>query len=673
MLKATLSQKFILQVLLVLFLGQFVILFSSYRHDKGEMEEGTRQKALLSAKLLSTTSATALSTFDFTYLGMVMDEVVKDEDVSEVSLHDANNIQVFKKKNPVASLKTGIIELPVRSGVDVVGKLVLRYSLDPSMEKVFHHLITTLVLQIVVFVVLGLLIYYFFNRDVGRRISVISGCLDRITEGDLTQRVQFRQQDEISLIANGLNFLVERLASNISRIKSLSGSVASTSIRLTGNFQAVEERLIRQHESTEQISMAVQDASASQIHIIENSNSLLDLSNENTLSLSEIGGASAEIAVEVDSLNVNAATYQKTVVELGLSARNVAVVAAKASRAVEDASSSVESASTSVREIETVVKESSELSAHTTRVISEKGMGAVSEVMTSMHRIEHLVDALTSSISRLGNKSKDIAGIVLVIRQITDQTKLLALNASIIAAQAGEHGKSFAVVANEMKNFSDRTADFTRDIEDIIISIQHEIGSAVQETKQTSEIVHEGGRVAAKAGGALEEILESSRRSTEMVERIEQATADQSRSLEQILMAIRELQKVNAALNDATVDQEAGTARLIEGIGTINEAIEKTRRATEEQASTIDSIVGNLGVANEKTAEIVSASSEQQAVNDAIRSSLEQVVQVNVSTLAELRGASAAITEISDEIGLLHKEIKMFRTVEDAVPNPSAV
>ncbi|KAF0221056.1 MAG: methyl-accepting chemotaxis sensory [Geobacteraceae bacterium] len=656
-----LSIKFIFRVFLILVVGQIVVFFWLYSNTNRMFTDDLRHKVTVASKLLSVASARSLTDYDFTYLGLIMDETLKDVDINEIELVDKSGVSVMKKSEK-ASGKNQKVTIPVKNGTEEVGKLYVQFAHNRVSGETFRQLSTAFALLSAVNLVLFILVNLFFKKDVGNRIISICSSINKVTEGDLTQCIGNGGSDEIGTIINGFDFLVKRLSLTIGKFKTISGNVSTTTSDMNTKFTGIINVINQQQCSTEEISIAVKDASQAQKQIIDNSNRLLDLSNDNTLALSEIGAASNEIAAKVDELNSNISSYHATVNELNQSAINVASMANNASKAVKEASTSVENVNDSVKEIERVVKESTELSVQTTAVISEKGIASVSEAIESMHQIESFVDSLVNSITRLGSKSKDIAQIVSVINEITDQTKLLSLNASIIAAQAGEQGKSFAVVANEMKLLSEKTAGFTREIENITIAIQHEINNVVQETNKTSITVQDGSRIVEKAGDALQEILASSQKSTGMVELIERATIEQSHNLEQIVIAINKLQKLNFEVNRATVEQEKNTTYLVGGIGAIKDAIETTRRATEEQATTLESIVWNLGLANEKTAGIAAASAQQQTVNEAIIDSMDKVIKVSFRTINEVKDASLALSTINTEVEVLSKEIKMFQT-----------
>jgi methyl-accepting chemotaxis protein len=152
--------------------------------------------------------------------------------------------------------------------------------------------------------------------------------------------------------------------------------------------------------------------------------------------------------------------------------------------------------------------------------VAEDGARVVGETIDSMKRIEHAVGSGSQSVRSLGARSEQIGKVIQVIGDIADQTNLLALNAAIEAARAGEHGRGFAVVADEVRKLAERTATATKEVTDVIGQIQQETRDAVTRIDQGAEQVRAGVGLAARASEGLTRIVESVRQTRSMVERI---------------------------------------------------------------------------------------------------------------------------------------------------------
>ena len=204
----------------------------------------------------------------------------------------------------------------------------------------------------------------------------------------------------------------------------------------------------------------------------------------------------------------------------------------------EDTSMAVGRIDSTIKEIEDKAVASTELSEQV-KSDAEVGAAAASKTIEGMSRIKEIVTESAEVIQRLGVKSKEIGDIINVINEITDRTNLLALNASIIAAQAGEYGKGFAVVADEIKRLAEQTAQSTVEISGHIGGIQSMVEDVVQANEMGKWSAEDGVRLSIEAGDALRKILESTGKSSEMSMHIAEATVNQSKETKLVLSSIK--------------------------------------------------------------------------------------------------------------------------------------
>ncbi|HKK20007.1 MAG TPA: methyl-accepting chemotaxis protein, partial [candidate division Zixibacteria bacterium] len=168
----------------------------------------------------------------------------------------------------------------------------------------------------------------------------------------------------------------------------------------------------------------------------------------------------------------------------------------------------------------------------------------VGDTINGMQRIADVVRISADSIGKLAKSADQIGEIISVIDDIADQTNLLALNAAIEAARAGEQGRGFAVVADEVRKLAERTGKATGEITDMIKGIQGETTEAVQSMESGISEVDNGRQLADSAGGSLTEIVSMSQRVMDMVQQIATATEEQSSAAEQISRNIEHISSV---------------------------------------------------------------------------------------------------------------------------------
>jgi methyl-accepting chemotaxis protein len=264
-------------------------------------------------------------------------------------------------------------------------------------------------------------------------------------------------------------------------------------------------------------------------------------------------------------------------------------------------------------------------------------------------------------IQRLGARSVDIEKVLSVIRDVTEQTNLLSLNAAILAAQAGEYGKSFSVVADEIRALSERTASSTREIGGIVKTIQRDIKDTVYSIDEARLKVDEGNGLVVKVGEALREILTASIQSTDMTKAIERATGEQAIGLRQITSAVEDIRKVMNSVAKSTKEQENALSYLLEGVGDVKEVAELSKRGAGEQAEGTRIISRNIELANERIQQINKNVANQKKLNKEIIAAMESVNAIGAATANDTEEVSSSLKTLFLEIENLRQEMEIFK------------
>jgi methyl-accepting chemotaxis protein len=217
-------------------------------------------------------------------------------------------------------------------------------------------------------------------------------------------------------------------------------------------------------------------------------------------------------------------------------------------------------------------------SATETTKMAHEGEGIVNGSIKEVRAIADTVNESSRIMSSLGEQSKQIGDIIGVIRDIADQTNLLALNAAIEAARAGEQGRGFAVVADEVRKLAERTSGATTEIEAMIGGIQHEVGLAIRSMNDGTKRVAVGVEFASKAGDALHSIVGSVQDLQAMVHQIASATEEMSSTSDQISSDIEAI---------ASVSKETSSS---------SEHIARSASDLAELSSTLQRLVGRFSV-----------------------------------------------------------------------------
>ncbi len=303
-----------------------------------------------------------------------------------------------------------------------------------------------------------------------------------------------------------------------------------------------------------------------------------DLTVKTTVSEDITGAIADSVNYAIDELRSLVTTINETSEQVSSSAQETQTTARHLADAAEQQAQQISSATSAINQIvssmDIVSKDSAESAdvAERSVKIASRGAEVVRETISGMDSIRDQIQETSKRIKRLGESSQEIGSIVELINDIAEQTNILALNAAIQAASAGEAGRGFAVVADEVQRLAERSTSATKRIETLVQTIQSDTNEAVNSMEQTTAEVVAGARLAEDAGSALGDIERVSHDLSALIQSISSAARAQSAAATDVSVSMNAIQEI-------TSQTSQGASQTADSIGTLAQLASDLRRS----------------------------------------------------------------------------------------------
>jgi len=307
----------------------------------------------------------------------------------------------------------------------------------------------------------------------------------------------------------------------------------------------------------------------------------------------------------------------------------------------------------------------SALASENVRNQAQQGLRSMADTIQAMQEIEKSNDESFEAISRLAHHSARVGEFLNVIREVVEQTNLLSLNASIIAAQAGERGRAFAVVAEEVRSLARRTSASTKEIEDLVVNIQKETSAVQHSVTLGKDKVKEGVKISSQANAALVMIDRSAEEASRMGASIASAVSEQAVAIRNITEeSEKNLERVRQ-ITLTTEHQQEGTSQIVKNLEQMRELAHRINASAQEQAKGNRVYLKSVMDDSERTQQLMKEASEQIAI---ARLAVDAVKQIE--TLIDFNAVESR--KIMDGFRLMTGLIDRYRMGRPAEPSGEA-
>lgn len=519
----------------------------------------------------------------------ILDLAVAQKDAEAIKLMWANLPQANAEKVAIDKLQQSKIEIGKQTSHD-------NQALAASTTR---FMISIVIVAVIAAIGLGV----FIAKIIGNPIQELSQVADKLSAGDVNVSIKAKSKDEIGDLSRSMDSMLTTLKSLIEEDGGAALEAAAQkdlSIRVQLEYQGVYEKMKNNIN-------ALLDALDEALTEVANASTKVAASSQNlSASAEQVGKASQQVAETIGQVAAGSQEQSKTVQTSAQSmeqlTRAIQEIAAGAQSQAKTVEGAVAMVQQSAAAIEQVAKLSQEATANGQQVadVATAGGQQVGEAVNSMGRIKQATDQVAQMVRQLGESSQQIGAIVETIDDIAEQTNLLALNAAIEAARAGEHGKGFAVVADEVRKLAERSSKATGEIAELIGSIQQMTTQAVEAMDKGSRQVDEGAQLGNQAGEALDKIQQAISGIVSQIAEMSAAAQQMSASSSEVIKAIENVSAITEQTTAAAEEMSASSTEVvqqIEQVAAVSEenaaAAEEVSASTEEQNAAVEEMTAS--------------------------------------------------------------------------------
>jgi len=423
-------------------------------------------------------------------------------------------------------------------------------------------------------ILLGVFVAYYTAKSITEPLTHLITVAREIGDsGDLDQNIDIHRNDEIGALATTFNNLVAYLKEMAGVSMAVAEGDLTVEVVPRSKRDTLGNAFLRMSHGLQQIVRTTRD-SASQVSA--GSNQVAGAADE-----------SAKVSVQASSAIEEVTS---TMHEMSINVQNVVKNTQVQASSVAETSASIDQMVTSIQRVADTAKVLLDI-ANRSREEVVVGIQTMEKTTDGLNRTNKAIQSSAEIINVLGHRADDIGRIIEVIDDLAEQTNLLALNAAIEAARAGEHGLGFAVVADEVRKLAEKSTQSTKEIAELIQSIQREAKQAVENMDRSTRIVEEGLSLGNDLGSALHKISNVVTEVYKFSQEIGAATNEQSVGSAQIAKATSRLTEITQEINSAVEEQASGAQAVVRAMDKMRELVQQSASSSTELSAAAEQML----------------------------------------------------------------------------------
>ncbi|GAK51984.1 methyl-accepting chemotaxis sensory transducer [Candidatus Moduliflexus flocculans] len=455
---------------------------------------------------------------------------------------------------------------------------------------------------LIIVVVLAVILSAFFSRHAIQTIHALVRVIGAASEGDLSQKAVVRSRDEFGMLAHSLNDMIDQLRHVSAQIQQSSSGVNVTADTILREMDMLIHRMEQQTASVDNTTTSFELIQHFVDVVAQNTSDLLSAASQILASIHETRASIEEVTTTTSDLANNMHLIYSSVGEFKLALSEIAERAVQLDRFAQQTGAETSQIEHALHDVSANAEQTRELASHTMAAATQ-GQVSVDASIQGILRLKDSVADTSEIIGEVNQWGERVSSILDIVDEITAQTSLLALNASIISAQAGSHGRGFAVVADEIKELANRTKSSTQEIGTLVHELQKKSEQGVKRIAEGMKNADEGVRLVSAVKDALGTILDSATNSSHRADHTAKVTQQTAKNSQTINASMANVAEMVSQIKTTLHVQEHDLEKVFEAIESISGMSEQLNRASEEQKRAAIEIAASMEDVTEKFSE----------------------------------------------------------------------
>lgn len=508
--------------------------------------------------------------------------------------------------------------------------------------------------------ILAAVLAVFFARGFTVPLRKMLSRLEVFGKGGLTHIVSIPSDDEI----DDLNIGFERMAGNLSEmvlsIGEASKSVMNATDQIASSMAKLAEGSRKQMDATGKTLSSMEAVDRGAKLIQDSLQNLVSSTADGSASILEMTSSIQEIVQMTDDLTGSIGGASSSVQQMTQSIKRVA-------ESVESLSDATEESASSMIEMDATIREVAKRASETINIVqkvnedAQAGAEAVSTTIKGIEGIKYSFGQVEEVIENLVIKSAEIDKILGVINHVAEETNLLALNAAILAAQAGDSGRGFSVVAGEIKALAERTGRSTKEIAEVIKGLKNEANAARGAMDTGVHSVQQTVELSQKAGAALQQIQSSAVEASNMIQGIGRITKEQAQGSITVTKSVARVSDMAMQINVSMKEQADGSDQVKEATEKMIDISSMLKNTTVEQSKGMGRISASIEDIKQRAEDIANTQNEQKEGEDIVLEATHNIKDIAEDCMNSVESVESALAKLASQSENLEKAMGRFK------------